>query len=320
MGVENKTWVVLINRTPRGPLTEIEVRALLGQGLIRTNDVAYAVDEKGKGSDWKFLWQFAEFDRRLKQDARPVAEKRAPTPAPVLAKKLSDEIPEELKAILPEDLVPRARQDIQNEWMANRPNITEGLNDSSEPRTGAVWDNPRLVGAAAGTLVIALLAGVFLGGGPSNETVTPTAETTAAVRSTPGTRPPMGLPVQRTITALPDSKPGPIQRRRPSKAAAAAKPAAAPQDRGDISYDEYRKKRDEQIEKERIADEKRRREEEEGEEDQVDEEEGIKPMRRNKRKPANVRRRALEQRDAESDAPDEDPDFETEDSSSLEDE
>jgi hypothetical protein len=59
-------WILLINKTPRGPLTELEVKTLLRDGHVRINDIAFKLSPENPKlqSEWKFLWQFAEFDRR----------------------------------------------------------------------------------------------------------------------------------------------------------------------------------------------------------------------------------------------------------------
>lgn len=113
----NARWIVLINKSPRGPLTEAEVRALLAQGMIRHNDVAYqvTVEAPTQHSEWKLLWQFEEFNRRSpeshpKKKAVPTdEEKRAKIPEKQLVKQALDELPEDLLDIAPEDLLPRSR-------------------------------------------------------------------------------------------------------------------------------------------------------------------------------------------------------------------
>lgn len=118
-----RRWVVLIQRRPRGPMGEPEIQALLNQGMIRTNDLAFEVSpENGKAlTDWKMLWQFEEFDRRAKKAKEeaanaslwgtkppPEAERRNSVPDPAKIKaKVKEALPEELLDISPEDLIPR---------------------------------------------------------------------------------------------------------------------------------------------------------------------------------------------------------------------
>lgn len=119
-GQGTNRWVVLLNRSPKGPLTEEEVKTLLERGILRANDIAYLVSEAEKGkSEWKLLWQFPEFNRR---QARPEAvteespppsgmrERRAPTPPEEIQKKAVSELPPDLMEISPEDLLPRSTQ------------------------------------------------------------------------------------------------------------------------------------------------------------------------------------------------------------------
>lgn len=103
-------WIVIINKKPHGPLTREEIRVLLSQGVLRTNDVAFLVRAENastKRADWKFLWQFDEFDRRRGSITVKEPERRAvaptPTPDPVHV------LPEEYASITPEDLILKTR-------------------------------------------------------------------------------------------------------------------------------------------------------------------------------------------------------------------
>jgi len=97
---------------------EAEVQALLTQGMIRTNDLAFEVSpETGKAlSDWKMLWQFPEFDRRAKAAAAAVAagkpvpthpDRREPPSEKKIEELVKRALPEDLLNITPEDLIPR---------------------------------------------------------------------------------------------------------------------------------------------------------------------------------------------------------------------
>jgi len=121
--VKPRRWVVLVQRRPRGPIGEAEVQALLSQGLVRTNDLAFEVSpENGKAlTDWKMLWQFPEFDRRAKDGVplkatgdsalwsspAPDSERRTPAPTKSIEERVKEALPEELLNITPEDLIPR---------------------------------------------------------------------------------------------------------------------------------------------------------------------------------------------------------------------
>jgi hypothetical protein len=107
-------WIVLINKSPKGPLGADEINALIAQGIVKRNDAAFLVG--GKKTEWKFLWQFAEFDRR-KLDEN--AKKPAAPPKPVVETggerrtvpqmDVLDLLPSEIASIRPEDLVSRAK-------------------------------------------------------------------------------------------------------------------------------------------------------------------------------------------------------------------
>lgn len=130
MADQPKRWIVLLNKVPRGPLTADQIRALIKEGLLRHNDVAFESTSPGsdpnqkKSSEWKLLWQFPEFDRRLEKDGTPKPEKPAwsgaSTPpasdkgAPERRRQITpdeaslktrDQLPTELLDIPPEDLL-----------------------------------------------------------------------------------------------------------------------------------------------------------------------------------------------------------------------
>ena len=128
-----KRWIVLLNKVPRGPLVEAEIRALLTEGLVRHNDIAFLVPDKDadptekQSSEWKLLWQFPEFDRRLEEEKNRTSDPKAAswagtgtpqTPAPPVhpdrrhqmtedeaEEKARETLPPELLDIAPEELV-----------------------------------------------------------------------------------------------------------------------------------------------------------------------------------------------------------------------
>ncbi len=116
----HKKWIVLIQKRPRGPLSEQEVNTLLNQGIIRTTDTAIEVteqDNEKNSSAWKLLWQFPEFDRRKKRAeqaakdaAKLEAERRQQLTATQLENQVREAIPEELLKIAPEELVLGSKQ------------------------------------------------------------------------------------------------------------------------------------------------------------------------------------------------------------------
>lgn len=104
---KNSSWIVLIQKTARGPLSEAEIRSLLQQGLISVTDVAFRVDGVRKGNaEWKFLFQYPEFDRR--KEKRPEPAKTAETPTP---EKREPKPPPDATKLLPEDWLKISVQD-----------------------------------------------------------------------------------------------------------------------------------------------------------------------------------------------------------------
>ncbi|MFM8314812.1 MAG: hypothetical protein ACKOA8_11050, partial [Deltaproteobacteria bacterium] len=111
-----KHWIVLVNKAPKGPLSLEEVKSLLAEKIINRTDLALEVieDSAEKKTEWKFLWQYPEFDLRL-QNAQANPSKTNSTPTPEnrrnslseeqLKSKVSQALPEEFALINPEDLV-----------------------------------------------------------------------------------------------------------------------------------------------------------------------------------------------------------------------
>ncbi|MSP19266.1 MAG: hypothetical protein EXR74_06820 [Bdellovibrionales bacterium] len=108
-------WIVLINKSPRGPLTFEEVSILLKDNVIKRTDLALQIslENKETKSDWKFLWQYSEFDLRAKNDsAESSAEnktlknnRRTPLNENKIKTEISAVLPDEIAMINPEDLV-----------------------------------------------------------------------------------------------------------------------------------------------------------------------------------------------------------------------
>lgn len=287
-----KRWIVLIDKTPRGPLSEGEIRALLSQGIIRTNDVAYQVSDEptAQKAEWKFLWQFDEFDRRrgVQQPKFPVLERRTPRADAEIEKEKEAILPQELSSIQPEDLVYHS---------TSTPDEKKGplhLVDNSIPD-----DAPRFNTApffdwkwTLGLIPMFLLVGYFMVHSTSNklhiapkkgmeplaiekeeEETTPSREVTSSPLQ--GTQPhrQMQMPLDRR-TAAPVQKP---------EARELPKP---PEDKGEMSYDDYRKRQDEQMERDRRDDEElKRADSQEGDEDE--DEPKVKKKKSKKRKAAS---------------------------------
>lgn len=126
-----KTWIVLVNKVPRGPLSEEQIAALLEQGILRRNDVAFEISTSKEGktegkreTGWKLLWQFQEFDRRLSQprenavppssqngslsSSGPGGDRRASLSEQEIRKRTEAAVPSEIFEIAPEELVVRS--------------------------------------------------------------------------------------------------------------------------------------------------------------------------------------------------------------------
>ncbi|MEZ4751123.1 MAG: hypothetical protein R3B54_11035 [Bdellovibrionota bacterium] len=111
-----KYWIVLVNRIPQGPYSELELKQLLAKQELSRNEVGMQVSADGKDrlSGWKILWQFEEFDRRRKKGDQaqapatpaPEVERRKSLSEPDIQKVTSEKVPEHLMEIAPEDLVP----------------------------------------------------------------------------------------------------------------------------------------------------------------------------------------------------------------------
>lgn len=160
----SKRWVVLIQKKPRGPLSEAEVQALFIKGLVRANDLAFEISTEGKAlSDWKMLWQFAEFDRRAKAAAEaakkglpppthPMRDRRQPPSPEAIQQKVNEQIPTELIDISPEELIPRPRS------QKEKPSVMEFADLPSEDQGSGVGRPSRFAYAA---VVLAILGVVF---------------------------------------------------------------------------------------------------------------------------------------------------------------
>ena len=108
-------WVILLNKSPRGPFSEGEVLNLIEQKLVRPNDMGLLISGTSK-SNWNLLKTYPEFKGAFEGQGSsvplsgiptPTAEEgsynRKPTPAPELS---------ELPDIKPEDLIPRTTRNV----------------------------------------------------------------------------------------------------------------------------------------------------------------------------------------------------------------
>ena len=114
---DDRKWVVLVQKVPRGPMDESEIQALLQQRLITHNDLAFLISIKDPRapSEWKFLWQFSEFDRRKpRPDGQPdqMAVKYAAVRKPISEEEIKRRAKEALKEALPLKLIDISPSDL----------------------------------------------------------------------------------------------------------------------------------------------------------------------------------------------------------------
>ena len=100
---KTRTWVVLMNRVPRGPYEAADIHALIERGLLRAMDLAYIPGPAKDPLEWKFLWQFPEFERRKQLPANTPASPDQPS-ARVRRDMTETEIRSEIFARLPKDI------------------------------------------------------------------------------------------------------------------------------------------------------------------------------------------------------------------------
>jgi hypothetical protein len=159
-----KRWIVLINKSPKGPLSEDDIRSLLQQNVLRRNDIAYLLpdDPDSKSpTEWKLLWQFPEFDRRREDTPAPVTQERIVTAEErrrkeneLKAQKAAlGELPADLLNISPEDLIPRISPLSPTNEKAPLLEAGSAARDASESTLWArLWHRPARVLGAAGAL------------------------------------------------------------------------------------------------------------------------------------------------------------------------
>lgn len=277
-----KEWIVLINRAPKGPLVEEEVRALIDEGIIRRNDLACIVPpDKAQKSEWKFLWQFREFDRRIENvvaanvatsseviPGEAAEDRRAPVHNEVLSFKAKTLLPEDIASIKTEDLLLHSTSFTSK----TEPELSEEdvkLKEfSNQERT-----RPEII--FSGLIMLVVMLFFFV------KALKTDNEKTAA---TPAKN--MQLPIdQKSVENRAPANTG----KRPAASAlvptVAAKKVETPRppearDNGEIAYEEYRRKRDAEIERERQKEEEERNAEKQDEENSDED----KPKKKNRDK------------------------------------
>jgi hypothetical protein len=268
MGTDGQTrWIVIIDKIPRGPLTEAEVLTLLQEGIVKVNDIAFRVAAEKSESEWKFLWQFSEFDRRSAERTAGTdgeasyKEKRAPKDPDQAQKEALALLPQELASIKPEDLIIRAHPRTP-EIDDIHPEKEGSSEDSAAPRFKATgWVNFGLAFVFLGFVVYQII------GGDDEQKFEsrPQRDVSQIITRKPEPRTTMPLP----LNEKPNRAPAQSQSNKPVKPSAPAALPAAPsgKDSGDIPLDEYMKRREERWAKERQEEEERLKAEQKAEEE-----------------------------------------------------
>lgn len=97
-------WVILLNKSPRGPFSEEEVVSLIQQKLVRPNDMALRVSGETK-SNWRLIKTYPEFQSAF---SGTISDAVVTDPQPIITPVNFEDLPE-LKA---EDLVPRTVKNV----------------------------------------------------------------------------------------------------------------------------------------------------------------------------------------------------------------
>lgn len=281
-------WIVLIDKTPRGPLTQSEVRTLIEQKIVRVNDLAsrIAPAPEGKKAEWKFLWQYPEFDRRTKGERKASdgnENRRNDKPQEKLEEEKKHLLPEELANIHPEDLSYHSTAHPVHEH--HQPQSFEHSN-FEEPSPNSFTQPKSFNWGAFAIIPVMLLAGIFAfkltnkngelpksKAKPEMELPTfgvkgdPEYEREVSSTSAPESNPLSGAqPKAATRTAPPRRD---ERREAAPLVEAPSRKGAASEDSGDISYEEYKRRQEEQIEKDKTDDDDRLRADEGDEEEEV---------------------------------------------------
>jgi hypothetical protein len=288
---QNK-WIILLNKSPRGPFVEAEVKGLLKQGIVRHNDLAFLMpetEEQGQ-AQWKFLWQFPEFDSRVGEKENPppaaVLEKRTPKTETQIKAQVDENVPLDLKSITIDDLILKVNAAPKREISVSR--ISEEK-EKYQPTNSS--GNQMSAGSRTVSAAFALLAflGILYAGfkefiPPSN----PEKREVAQEQKIAGPAGPQGIPKSRSES--------------PSKRSGGpTAPSTAPveRDRGQVREDEILRMREEDRRRE-AAEREREREMREREEENSDEEaEGEDDSKKKVKKPRKTASEEAEDSESE---------------------
>lgn len=199
-----KRWVVILNKSPKGPLTETEVKTLIDQKFLRLNDLAFEVapDNSQATTDWKLLWQFPEFNRRgltTNDAAKKAPPTPSPEPTPAAAERRVEVPPEEQKRralqALPEDLAAINPEDLVTRKRVQPMSLDEPLTETSLPGERRSFPMAPVLAVGGGLFLVVL----WLTFGGSS---TPQSRSTASGTTAPPT-------LERPLNAArPPNKPG----------------------------------------------------------------------------------------------------------------
>ena len=257
-------WIVLINRSPRGPLTFEEVSTLLKDNVIKRTDLALQIsleNKEGK-SDWKFLWQYSEFDLRNKNDSAESSPKnktleynrRSPSNENKLKAEISAILPDEIAMINPEDLVISNQRNRIREGSSPLILGDEGIREDIPSASKAEGSGWRYLGLGSFMMLLAVF--YWKGSGyrePSEVETSSLSERSISKDSTvipAKTNPSVG---KESALSLNDS----------TKTQSLELNRVKPPGRNEISLEDYQKLKEERAGKERLEEEDQRRENEE---------------------------------------------------------
>lgn len=111
----HKKWFLILNKTVRGPFSYEELKSLVEEGLIKRTDLALLVQEiegESKKGNWKFLWQYPEFDSRSSKSpppSLPSDDKRQVKTTDQVQQEIEENVPLDLREISIDDLIVRAK-------------------------------------------------------------------------------------------------------------------------------------------------------------------------------------------------------------------
>lgn len=275
-----KQWIILLNKSPRGPFSQDEISELIKQGILRHIDLAFLVPEKPGETQavWKFIWQFSEFDSRRHEKESPppaaVLEKRTPKTEDQVVTQIQEIVPLDLQSITVDDLILRANSAPRREvsFSSSGEEKEQGRSFKSFER----GQKSNTGGLAALFSVLALVGILYASfkGGPANDSSKEPSRGVAQDAKGSGSSTVLGVPKARSEADLRNKKPFPP-----------APPIAAPRerDRGEIREEELLRIREDERRQEAAARERERQREEES--NKEEEEDSVKePSKREKRR------------------------------------